>query len=124
MHKQAAQQLYTLICSNAQCLCNIFQIKMNFFAILDYCSHRRSVYLFAESLTQERNFDAIALKNSSVLNLSDWSKFKTNTFSDEQNVVPMGIACPETASGVYYLQTNNEVPFGRAVNGVRYDSSV
>lgn len=93
--------------------------------ISDFCSHRRSVDFWAESVADDRSFDAIALRNSpSLLSLPSWSKFKTNNFFDEGNTVRMGIACPATARGKYYLQTNREAPFGRSSSGIRFDSSV
>lgn len=44
--------------------------------------------------------------------------------SDEEDIVNMGIDCPATARGKYYLQTNSSAPYSLGTNGLRYDPSI
>lgn len=39
-------------------------------------------------------------------------------------IVVLGIDCPETAEGRYYLQTRKEEPFGRGKDGITFDPSL
>lgn len=94
------------------------------FQITDFCSHRRSVDYWAESVINENNFQAIALSNEVSYNFLSWGRFKANADLDYDNVVPMGIACPVTAEGDYYLQTNGTSPFGRSEDGITFDSTI
>lgn len=68
---------------------------------------------FAESVKSPSNtaFSAVAA--------ASWSSF-TGQNVEASNVVNMGIDCPITASGNYYLQTNSQSPFSRDSNGIRY----
>lgn len=44
--------------------------------------------------------------------------------SDGEEIVKMGIDCPMTARGKYYLQTNSSAPYALGMEGVHYDPSI
>ncbi|XP_046743816.1 pancreatic triacylglycerol lipase-like [Diprion similis] len=76
----------------------------------DFCNHRRSWQYFAESVKNPRAF--MAGKASS------WGSFVTLTYR-KQNLVPMGFDTPYGTTGLFYLKTNEQSPFGMEENGVR-----
>lgn len=86
------------------------------------CSHNRAIDFFVESVLNNRSFYAVGVKESNGWT-SGWKEFKDHEI-DEENIVLMGIACPETADGRYYLQTNKASPFGRGMNGIHYNFSL
>lgn len=81
---------------------------------IDLCSHRRSWWFWAESVSNihDNKFNAVQAKN--------WKDFKRkNAFVIDESVV-MGIDCPVKISGDYYLQTNGATPFARGIQGIFY----
>lgn len=60
---------------------------MQFYIILDLCSHRRSFKYYAESVMSPTGstFQAVSAKS--------WSRFKVDD-TNASNVVSMGIDCP------------------------------
>lgn len=78
----------------------------------DLCSHQRSVFYYAESVESEPNstFFAVAPKT--------WFS------SDEGDIVNMGIDCPMTARGKYFLQTNSTAPYSLGLEGIHYNTSI
>lgn len=87
----------------------------------------RPVYFWTESLMFPNNFPAVSVENPDdlvdILGASDWVKFMNHDIN-VKNIELMGIACPTTASGEFYLQTNNASFFGRELYGIYYNSSL
>lgn len=86
------------------------------------CSHNRAVDFWAESIVNASSLYAVAIKNSNGWT-SGWQEYKNHKI-DIENIVPFGMACPETADGRFYLQTNKASPFGRGCDSIYYDSSL
>lgn len=78
---------------------------------------------FAESVNPkyEGNFPAVSLKRN-ILGLggSDYEEF-VNDEINENDIVDMGFACPTSASGPYYLQTNAKSLYGKGIDGIKYE---
>ncbi|KAG5669190.1 hypothetical protein PVAND_017084 [Polypedilum vanderplanki] len=78
------------------------------------CSHHRSWRYWAESVASkdgEQNFPAVKC--------TSWSDFKTGR-CDEDNFTYMGIACPTTVVGDYYLETNKAGPYAKGTAGMDF----
>lgn len=77
------------------------------------CSHSRSWEFYAESveLGNENNFMATRCDSYSSLKAGNCVG----------RPVPMGYAVPTTTKGDYFLQTNNEKPYGMRIS-VKDDS--
>lgn len=86
------------------------------------CSHNRAVDFWVESVVNNKSFYAVGVEKSSGWT-NGWDDFKHHEI-DKNNIVLMGISCPETADGRYYLQTNKASPFGRGMGGIYYDDSL
>ncbi|KAJ2942632.1 hypothetical protein O0L34_g2100 [Tuta absoluta] len=73
------------------------------FAIFEACSHSRSHMLFADSIRRPTSYPAY--------NCSDWSAFE----SDKCNVTTtfLGEKANTSSYGSFYLETNDNLPFGR-----------
>lgn len=82
----------------------------------DLCSHRRSWWLWAESVRNkdEKSFPAVKCKN--------WDQFKEGKIDEDAPIAFMGIDCQINAEGNYYLQTNGEQPFSKGMSGTQYIS--
>lgn len=86
------------------------------------CSHNRAVDFWAESVVNDRSF--LAVGTTRVTGWTNgWQDFKDHKI-DKKTTILMGIACPETADGQYYLQTNKGFPFGRGMRGIHFDDSL
>lgn len=73
----------------------------------DTCSHKRPLQYFVESV---RNFN-----NATEF----WAMKKhLNGTWDPKDLMPMGINCPSTARGNYYLRTAAESPFSLGMDGI------
>lgn len=81
---------------------------------LDLCSHRRSWWFWADSVASSEKSAFHSAKAKS------WDDFKKGRI-DESSIVNMGIDCPPTARGDYYLQTNGLRPFSKGIDGLRYE---
>lgn len=66
------------------------------------CSHGRSHQFFAESITNKQAFQAVPCDS--------WDNYKNGKCSDGQPI-SMGMHAPNTARGVYYLNTKDSAPF-------------
>ncbi|CAH0597088.1 unnamed protein product [Chrysodeixis includens] len=75
------------------------------------CSHSRAWLFFSESVINPQAFVAVSC--------ASWKDFRKGN-CDFNNVSLMGYACPNTARGIYYLQTADTLPFGLHITGVRY----
>ncbi|XP_015516106.2 lipase member H-B [Neodiprion lecontei] len=75
------------------------------------CSHARSWAYFAESLSDEDAFLAIACDS--------YTEFEAGSCSSNTEEI-MGYATPNTAAGNYMLQTNSDSPYGRGEEGTTY----
>lgn len=86
----------------------VFQ-NVSFIRTTDACSHSRPVQFFNESI-------------HNTLDASDFYATKIHldgTFSTNMaDIVPMGINCPPTARGNYYLRTDSKSPFSIGMNGI------
>ncbi|XP_039966501.1 endothelial lipase [Bactrocera tryoni] len=86
------------------------------------CSHNRAVFLYAESIGQPKSFPAISctLNGIKMLNTNNCrKKVKTAALKgemDDSEVVFMGEEVSRSASGFYYLPTNDAPPYGMGVN--------
>lgn len=69
------------------------------------CSHSRAVEYFAESVYPDQEQDFLASKCDSMKNMHD----KTCNFSH----TVMGYEVDKNASGIYYLEVNSNLPFGK-----------
>ncbi|XP_049533428.1 serine/threonine-protein phosphatase PP2A 65 kDa regulatory subunit isoform X2 [Anopheles darlingi] len=81
----------------------------------DLCSHRRSWWFWAESVS-ERDvpcFHSVRCKS--------WDDFKDGKVDRSAQVVHMGIDCSSEAKGDYYLQTNGSPPYSKGVTGSKYE---
>lgn len=77
------------------------------------CSHARALYFYTESVKSAPNTAFTAVGAAS------WSSFMAHNVNSS-NVVNMGIDCPMTASGNYYLQTNSQPSYSLGSNGIQY----
>lgn len=88
---------------------------------VDLCSHKRSVAYWCESV-RNRNTTA------AFYGEKRWSNNDTrNSILDQEaDVVRMGIECPPTATGRYFLNTNSNSPYSLGMNEIdesnRYDT--
>lgn len=82
----------------------------------DLCSHRRSWFFWAESVSSkhEKSFPAIKCKS--------YDDFKNAKCEEGSPIAYMGIDCPADATGDYYLQTNGEPPYSKGTTGIAYES--
>jgi pimeloyl-ACP methyl ester carboxylesterase len=80
----------------------------------DLCSHRRSWWFWAESVSNknEKSFPAIKCKS--------WRDFKAARCDQGSPIAYMGIDCPTDVKGDYYLQTNGESPYSKGNPGIAY----
>ncbi|XP_046424456.1 phospholipase A1 member A-like isoform X1 [Neodiprion fabricii] len=76
----------------------------------DFCSHQRSWQYYAESVENPKAF--MAAKSVT------WTKFLGSAHK-KQDLVPMGLATPSGTTGLFYLKTNQQSPFGMEENGVK-----
>ncbi|CAH1407845.1 unnamed protein product [Nezara viridula] len=74
-----------------------------------FCSHWRCWRYYCESLGQEDAFLAAAANS--------WEDFKKGNTG---NVIPMGYSTPPDTSGIFFLQTSHEHPYGRGEDGLKY----
>ncbi|XP_058796347.1 lipase member H-like [Phymastichus coffea] len=74
----------------------------------DYCSHHRSWMYYAESLRDEGAFVAT--------NCTSYGAYARGS-CDANARAPMGLAAPTGLSGVFYLRTRREAPFGMRAEG-------
>lgn len=58
-----------------------------------------------------------------AISAESWDDFK-DSMLDDSDTVQMGFNCPQTATGSYYLQTDEESPFSRGTDGTTYDESI
>ncbi|XP_076670673.1 pancreatic triacylglycerol lipase-like [Andrena cerasifolii] len=78
----------------------------------DVCSHLRSFVYLLESIANPNAFPSIQCN-------SDYDFY--NGTCDKSNITPMGYYTPDTASGVYYCQTNSKSPYGLGMLGTTYN---
>lgn len=78
--------------------------------LLQTCSHSRAWLYFAESVVNHTAFPAVSCDS--------WKAFK-NGQCDYNDVSYMGFAS-ERGTGLYFLQTSDEKPFGLGMNGIRF----
>ncbi|CAO1386647.1 unnamed protein product [Diamesa serratosioi] len=76
----------------------------------DFCGHHRSIMFWAESVVNKQT--KIFLSKKCVSN----TLFKLG-WCNQNKVVSMGIDCPTTAKGNYYVQTNGKSPFSKELSG-------
>lgn len=81
--------------------------------IPELCGHQRSVYYWAESVTSE--------ERSTFFAAAPRTWFDD---TDKGTLVNMGIDCPTTARGKYFLQTNSQAPYSLGESGIHYDASI
>ncbi|XP_004519163.2 endothelial lipase [Ceratitis capitata] len=80
------------------------------------CSHDRAVFLYAESIGQPQNFPSISctLNAIKMLNVSN-CHWKVKSIRNEAvlgEMAFMGEEVSKSATGCYYLQTNDAPPYG------------
>lgn len=82
----------------------------------DLCSHRRSWFFWAESVTMkdEKSFPSVKCKS--------WDDFKEGRYDKEAPIAYMGIDCSTDVTGDYFLQTNGETPFSKGGLGTSYET--
>ncbi|CAH2229366.1 jg21773 [Pararge aegeria aegeria] len=81
--------------------------------VLQSCSHSRSWILFGESVIFPKAFPAVQC--------DDWEAFKNGICGP--NVSYMGYASePDGRNGRYFLQTNDDYPYGLGLQGINYKS--
>ncbi|KAK4016737.1 hypothetical protein OUZ56_031701 [Daphnia magna] len=68
------------------------------------CSHCRAVDYFTESITSEVGFRAVRCDS--------WDTFLSGACNENESVL-MGEYVPETATGVFYLTTNDASPYAK-----------
>lgn len=79
---------------------------------IDPCSHVRPVLYFIESVrntAEPKRLDFYAAKRY----------FNGTMSANETDIVRMGINCPTTARGSYYLATDAKSPFSIGINGIK-----
>lgn len=74
-------------------------------------------------MLRNASFYAVSVEHVDGQWSNSWEDFKLHKI-DTDSLVLMGIACPDTADGRYYLQTNRESPFGRGVKSIYYNKSI
>jgi Lipase len=84
----------------------------------DLCSHRRSWWLWAESVAKKHEVSFHAVKCKS------WDNFKEGKVEEDAPMGYMGIDCPMNISGDYYLQTNGNSPYSKGTLGTSYTQKV
>ncbi|KAL9695341.1 hypothetical protein quinque_014626 [Culex quinquefasciatus] len=72
------------------------------------CSHARAWRLYAETVYPETENSMQAVKCNSLL--------AVRLGSCRGKRIPMGFACPKTAKGNYFLETNKDSPYGKDGN--------
>ncbi|XP_055838377.1 pancreatic triacylglycerol lipase-like [Episyrphus balteatus] len=80
----------------------------------DLCSHQRSWRFWAESVANSNEDKPKFLGFPSRSYLQFLTAGKANL---KNKPVEMGINCPISASGNYYLKTNSQPPFARGMDG-------
>lgn len=79
----------------------------------DLCSHKRSVAYWCESVrNKNKTLPFYAKKRSSNDDTRD------SIVNQEADVVLMGIGCPPTATGKYFLITDSNPPYSLGMNGI------
>ncbi|KAJ2938932.1 hypothetical protein O0L34_g17743 [Tuta absoluta] len=78
------------------------------------CSHSRAWLYFAESVVHSEAFPAVKCDS--------WEDFREGS-CDRDNISYMGFSSKPGASGNYYLQTADELPFSRGMNGTNYKNN-
>ncbi|XP_017468684.1 PREDICTED: endothelial lipase [Rhagoletis zephyria] len=77
------------------------------------CSHNRAVFLYAESIGQPASFPAASCTLSGIKTLNvNGCRRKV----DESEVIYMGEEVSRSATGYFYLPTNDAPPFGMGAN--------
>lgn len=98
-----------------RCALNSFyktqSISLKLILGVDLCSHKRSVAYWSESVGNMNDTMAFYAKKRSSNDNNSTSNFDTD-------VVVMGIGCPATASGRYYLNTESYPPYALGMNGI------
>ncbi|OXU29964.1 hypothetical protein TSAR_008301 [Trichomalopsis sarcophagae] len=79
-------------------------LNRRFSSIPEYCSHGRSHQFMSESIVNPTGFPAVECNG--------WKEFKANRCGSNR-IVYMGEKLDTEARGVYFLETNAGVPFGR-----------
>lgn len=83
----------------------------------DFCSHQKSVYYYAKSVSLSHGaFPFYAVSTNS------WQYFINHVNINYKNTVKMGIDCPPTARGKYYLQTTDLPQMSLGNYGTYYHS--
>ncbi|XP_069354918.1 pancreatic lipase-related protein 3-like [Maniola hyperantus] len=79
--------------------------------VLQTCSHSRAWELYSESVLNPDAFPAVRCK--------DWAAFKKGDCEFDK-ISYMGSPSKPGDTGVYFLQTAPDYPFGRGLNGTKY----
>lgn len=83
----------------------------------DFCSHQKSVYFYAKSVSLSHGaFPFYAVSTNA------WQYFINHMNINYKNTVKMGIDCPPTARGKYYLQTTDLPQMSLGSYGTFYHS--
>lgn len=97
-----------------------FAKEIRFFLFVDFlvlyadlCSHKRSVAYWCESVSSRNETMVFYARKSSSNNNTH-----NSIVSQETDVVLMGIGCPPTASGKYFLTTGSNPPYSLGMNGI------
>ncbi|KAL0811655.1 hypothetical protein ABMA28_009105 [Loxostege sticticalis] len=81
--------------------------------LLSTCSHSRAWQLFAESVINEAAFPAVKCDS--------WEAFTKGKCFNE--ISYMGLPCKPGTTGLYYLQTRGDPPYGIGPNGTVYENN-
>ncbi|XP_055839774.1 pancreatic triacylglycerol lipase-like [Episyrphus balteatus] len=84
------------------------------FSDADICGHRRSWRFWAESVANLNNSEPTFLGFPAFSYLTFLLDGEDNL---EKKTVEMGINCPMSAKGNYYLKTNSRSPFAKGKDG-------
>lgn len=79
------------------------------------CSHIRAQYFGGESSRYPNSFPSIECNS--------WEEFKAGN-CNSNNIIPMGLGAPCSATGKFYLQTNHQSPFGLGQAGLTYNETL
>ncbi|KAJ8710487.1 hypothetical protein PYW08_009002 [Mythimna loreyi] len=82
--------------------------------LLASCSHSRAWLFFAESVSNPLAFPAVRC--------ADWDAFRNGTCNYD-DISLMGYAAKPGTSGIFFLQTAGEAPFGLGLEGIKYDNN-
>ncbi|XP_045485483.1 pancreatic triacylglycerol lipase [Pieris rapae] len=80
---------------------------------LELCSHARAIYYYAESINSKEAFPAVESKSC-----RDWKAKKS--IDDEDDIIYMGDNIDRNTTGIFYLRTNSDRPFGKGLDGIQY----